>query len=230
MQNILLQISASVTEALTEKYVIFLKFSPFILGALAVFLSGWILAELAALAIKGMARKLKLEIISEKIGLKRLLERSGYTLSPSHLIAHTLKMYLIFLFFIEATKVARLTQVADFLGTVIDYIPQVIIALFIMLVGVRIADSMQTFVSASLSFAKSSTSRVLGLGAKYTIITFSVLTALAQLKIAPILVQIMFIGFISMLALAGGLAFGLGGKDMIREILENVKRTEAKED
>ncbi len=226
MQTLLAQINGNVTQALAEKYILFLKFSPIVLGALAVFLAGWILAELAALAILSLARRLKLEIISEKIGLKRLLERSGAKLSPSQLVAKSVKGYLIFLFFIEATKIAGLTQVADFLTAVIGYIPEVIIAVFILLVGIRFADGFETFLATSFSFAESNTGRILGLGAKYTVITFTVLTALAQLKIAPILVQIMFIGFISMLALAGGLALGLGGKDVIKDLLEALKRKE----
>ena len=49
------------------------------------------------------------------------------------------------------------------------------------------------------------------------------MSALFQLKIAAGLVQILFTGFIAMIALAGGLAFGLGGKDVVKEFLEDLK-------
>ena len=88
---------------------------------------------------------------------------------------------------------------------------------------------MEALISTSLTFTKSRTAHVMGLAAKYTVVTFAVLAALAQLKITPILVQVMFIGFISMLALAGGLAFGLGGKDVVKELLEDVKKMEIRE-
>ena len=228
MENILLQITNNISEIIEAKYDSFIELAPYILGSLAIFLFGWILAELASRAIIGMSNKLKLEFISEKLGLKHLLKRTHAKVSPSRVIAKSVKGYLIFLFFIEATKVAQLTQVAEFLTSVIDYIPQVIIALFIILVGIRIGDGMEMVISTSLNFAKSTTANILGMAAKYTIITFAILASLSQLQIAEVLINTLFIGFVSMLALAGGLAFGLGGKDVVKELLEAVKRIELK--
>jgi hypothetical protein len=149
-------------------------------------------------------------------------------LGASHVVAKGVKGYLIFLFFIEATKVAQLTQIAEFLTKVLNYIPDVIIAIFIMLVGIRIGNTMQILISTSLSFAKSNTANVLGIAAKGTVITFAVLAALSELEIAAILIQTLFIGFVAMLTIAGGLAFGLGGKDVVKELLESIKKVEVK--
>ncbi|MFH1012189.1 MAG: hypothetical protein V1760_00355 [Candidatus Peregrinibacteria bacterium] len=226
MPQIIIQIGENISNAVYDKYVVFAQFSPFILGAIAIFLLGWILAELAARAITGMASALKLEAISKHLGLHQVLKRMHTKLSPSLLIAKTAKGYIMFLFFIEATRVAKLTKVADFLTEIFNYIPDLIIALFIMIVGVRFANFLQLITSTSLSFAKSSAAKVLGLAIKGSVITFTILTALAQLQIAPILVQILFIGFVSMLALAGGLALGLGGQGVVHEILEGFKRIE----
>lgn len=228
MQSIFLQITQNIATAVQDKYESFVRLSPFIFGALAVFLFGWILAELASRAILAMGHKIKLHYLAEKVGLKHFLERIKTKLSPTELIAKGVKGYLIFLFFIEATKVAQLTKIAEFLTEVINYVPDVIIASFIMLVGIHIGNAMQILISTSLNFARSSTAHALGLAAKYTVATFALLAALSQLKIAPILVQIMFIGFMAMLALAGGLAFGLGGKDVVKEVLEAIKKIELK--
>lgn len=228
MQNILLQITDNIIKIIEAKYDSFIELAPYILGSLAIFLFGWILAELASRSIIGMSNKLKLEFISKQLGLRHFLKRTHVSLSPSHVIAKSVKGYLIFLFFIEATKVARLTQVAEFLSSVINYIPEVIIALFIILVGIRIGDGMEIVISTSLNFAKSTTANILGMAAKYTIITFAILASLSQLQIAEVLINTLFIGFVSMLALAGGLAFGLGGKDVVKELLEAVKRIELK--
>jgi uncharacterized protein YacL len=151
-------------------------------------------------------------------------------MSPSALIAKSAKGYLIFLFFIEATKVAKLTEIAEFLTTVISYVPEVIIAVFIMLVGIRIGNTMEALISTSLSFAKSTTADALGVASKYTVVAFAVLAALSQLNIADILVQTLFIGFVSMLTIAGGLAFGLGGKDVVRELLESMRNVQVKKE
>lgn len=229
MEDLFFQITGNIANIVQSKYTSFVELAPFILGSIAIFLFGWILAELASKAILKMSEKLKLEWMSEKIGLKHFLSRTKTKLSPSHVIAKSIKGYLIFLFFIEATKVAKLTQVADFLGSVMGYVPDVLIAIFIMLVGIKIGNTMQLVISTSLSFAKSNTADVLGLAAKGTIIAFAILAALSELEIADILVQTLFIGFVSMLALAGGLAFGLGGKDVVKELLEAIKRVEVKQ-
>jgi len=156
------------------------------------------------------------------------MENAKATMSPSELIAQSLKGYLIFLFFIEATKIAQLTQIYEFLSTIMSYIPEVMIAIFIMLVGIRVGNITKDIISTSLNFAKSKTADALGMASKYIILTFAVLAALSQLQIATILIQTLFIGFVAMLTIAGGLAFGLGGKDVVRELLEAVKNVELK--
>jgi hypothetical protein len=230
MHEIIAKIIESLTNAIQSKYDSFVQMAPYIMGALAVFLFGWILAELASRAIMKMSKRVKLDWLAEKTGLKNVLERTKSKMSPSELIAKSVKGYLIFLFFIEATKVAKLTEIAVFLTKVISYVPEVIIAVFIMLVGIQIGSTMQAVISTSLSFAKSTTADALGVAAKYTVITFAVLAALSQLNIADILVQTLFIGFVAMLTIAGGLAFGLGGKDVVRELLESMKQVHIKRD
>ncbi|MFH0838413.1 MAG: hypothetical protein V1880_04080 [Patescibacteria group bacterium] len=226
MENLLNSIAKQITTVLEAKYDGFIELAPYVLGALGVFVLGYILAEIAAWAIVRMSRKIRLETLSEKTGLKNFLERTGVKQSPSLVIAKSLKAYLIFIFFIEATKIARLTEVAEFLARVRGYIPDIIIALFIILVGIRIGNTMAVVVETSLSITRSNTARALGIAAKSTVIAFAILAALSQLQIAEILVRILFIGFVSMLALAGGLAFGLGGKDVVKELLVALKNME----
>ena len=229
MENILVNITSSFVNAINSKIESVIVLAPYILGALAMFLFGWILAIIISRMILVLGHKIKLEVLSEKIGLKRLLDRQKSKMSASELIASVAKGYIIFLFFIEATKIAQLTQVADFLSKVISYIPSVIIAIFIMIVGIQIGNTLQAVISTSLNFAKANTANVLGIAAKYTMVTFAVLAALSQLQIAEILIQTLFIGFIAMITIAGGLAIGLGGKDFVKEFLEDIKEVKIKE-
>ncbi len=229
MDNLFQSIGIHVINAVNAKLERTIELAPYILGAVAVFLFGWVLAEIVYRLIMSLGHKLKLEHISEKIGLKHFLENQKMKLTPTEVIGRGVRGYLVFLFFIEATKIAQLTQVAEFLTRVINYIPEVIIALFIMLVGIRIGNTLQTLITTSMTFARANTAKALGLAARYTIITFAVLAALSQLQIADILVNVMFIGFIAFLTIAGGLAFGLGGKDLVAELLEDIKKVEMKE-
>ncbi len=229
MEAIFLQIGTGIINAINSKLEKTIEMAPFILGAIAVLLFGWILAEVVSRVIVNLGHKIHLETIADKIGLKHFLDRTKTKKTPSEVIASGVKGYLIFLFFIEATKIAKLTEIAEFLSVIYGYIPEVIIAIFIMLVGVRIGHTLQAVIVTSLSFAKANTANILGLAAKYTMIAFAVLAALSQLQIAEILINILFVGFIAMLTISGGLAFGLGGKDMVADLLDDVKKVELKE-
>lgn len=229
MENLFNSIAGRITSVVQAKYDSFIELAPFILGALGVFIFGLILAEIASRGIIAMSSRLKLEWMAEKLGLSHFLKHTKIKHTPSHVIAKSTKAYLIFLFFIEATRIAKMDEIANFLSTLIGYVPDLIIALFIVLVGIRIGNTVHSVISTSLSFAKATTASALGLAAKYTMIAFAVLAALSQLEIAEILIQTLFIGFVAMLTIAGGLAFGLGGKDVVKEVLEAVKKVEIKE-
>jgi hypothetical protein len=226
MENLIASIGEQMTSVLESNYHGFVELAPYILGALGVFVLGLIIAEFAAWIILRMSKKIRLEALSDKTGLSNFLKRAGVKRSPSLVIAQGLKAYLIFIFFIEATKIARMTEVAGFLAQVRGYIPDLIIALFIILVGLQIGNTLSIIVETSLSITRSNTARALGIATKSVVVTFAILAALSQLKIAEILIQILFIGFVSMLALAGGLAFGLGGKDVVKELLVAIKNLE----
>lgn len=229
MENIFNQILLSLQAAIQGQFQNYIELAPGFLGALGLMLAGYFIAHLSYKAIIAASEKLRLETLSEKIGLSHFLAKHNYRHTSSHVIAQSLKGYLIFLFFIEATKLAEFHQVSQFLNDVIGYVPEVIIAVLIMLVGIRMGNVMSGIIKTSFGFTKSSTANVLGIAAKYTILTFAVLAALSQLQIADILVQTLFVGFVAMLTLAGGLAFGLGGKDVVRELLEAIKKVEIRE-
>lgn len=229
MQNLLTQITSNLINAIESKLDRMIELAPYILGALSVFLFGWILAIMSEKLILSLGHKIKLEIFADKIGLKHFLERHKFILSSSEVVAKGTKGYLIFIFFVEATKIAQLTEVAEFLSKIVSYIPDVIIAIFIMLVGIRIGNTLESIISTSLNFTKTTTAYILGVAARYTMITFAVLAALSQLQIAEILIQTLFIGFIAMLTISGGLAFGLGGKDVVKELLNDLRENEVVE-
>jgi hypothetical protein len=226
VENLIASIGEQMTSVLESNYNGFVELAPYILGALGVFVLGLIIAEFASWIILRMSKKIRLEVLSDKTGLSNFLKRAGVKRSPSLVIAQGLKAYLIFIFFIEATKIARMTEVAGFLAQVRGYIPDLIVALFIILVGLQIGNTLSIIVETSLSITRSNTARALGIATKSTVVTFAILAALSQLQIAEILIQILFVGFVSMLALAGGLAFGLGGKDVVKELLVAIKNLE----
>ena len=98
MEQIFITITNNIANAIRDKYESFAQHAPYILGSIALFLFGWILAELASRAIIKTSDKIKLEWIADKVGLQHFLQRIKSKLGASHIIAKGVKGYLIFLF------------------------------------------------------------------------------------------------------------------------------------
>jgi hypothetical protein len=104
------------------------------------------------------------------------------------------------------------------------YIPNVIVAVIIGFVGIVISNLSADVVRQSSKSAGESASGSLAVFTRSTILFFTILIMLNQLGVAQDLIRIFFTGLIAMLAIAGGLAFGLGGKDHAREVLDELKK------
>ena len=133
---------------------------------------------------------------------------------------------VIVVFLMASFDVLGLTQVNEFLrNVVLSYLPQVIIAVLVLMVAVVIADAMQKIVLASAKAAHVRSAHLLGVITRWSIWIFAVLTALFQLGIAPSLIQTIVMGIVAGGALAIGLAFGLGGKEIAADIIEKTRHT-----
>ncbi len=217
-------IAGTFLDASRESLMKIVQVIPDALLALGIIILGWFLGSIASKGIQKLGNKLKLSFFSNKIGFSRLLVRANIKSPPSKVIGEFLKGYIIVIFVIGASNILGFSQIAEFLDDIIAYIPNVLIALIIVLFGTSVADTVSAIIGNTLRLAHSKAAKILSLVAKGIIVTFSVMAALFQMKIAADLVQILFAGLIAMIALAGGLAFGLGGKDVVRELLEDLKK------
>lgn len=205
-----------------------ITFWPNVLGALGVVVVGWLVAIALEKFIVKSSTKLRLGWVTEKLGLDKLMKKAEIKKHPAAIIGKLVKGYIFTMFLIGACNIVKLAQIATFLNNIIAYIPRMIVALIIVLIGIQISETVGAIVKGALNFASTYTAEVLSNVARYSIIFFSILAALVNLNIADSLVEILFVGFVTMMALAGGLAMGLGGKDLVREFLESLKEEDVK--
>lgn len=213
-----------ITSSLQNLWSAFIGFLPRFLGAIIVFLVGWLIAAVLAKLAAQIIRVLRIDQILEKIGFKRSLEKANLKLDSGKFIGELVRWFFIIVFLIAATDILNLSQVTEFLRDVLLYIPQVIVALLILLAAVLIANFLQKLVKASVEAAELKGANFLSAVTKWAILIFAILAALLQLGIVPALIQTIFTGFIAALAIAAGLAFGLGGKDLAAQILNRLKK------
>ena len=202
----------------------FVGFLPGLIGALIVFLIGWLIAILLGKLANQIIKALRIDAILEKIGFKKSLERANLKLDSGRFIGELVKWFFIIVFLMAATDILELPQVTEFLRGVLLYIPNLIVAVLILLAAVLIANFLQRLVKASIEAAGLRSANFLAGVAKWAVMVFAVLAALLQLGIVPALIQTLFTGLIAALVISSGLAFGLGGKEVAIEILNKLKR------
>ncbi|PIZ57728.1 hypothetical protein COY23_01045 [bacterium (Candidatus Torokbacteria) CG_4_10_14_0_2_um_filter_35_8] len=195
---------------------------PSIIGAIIILAIGWLVSATVGKIVTKIIELVKIDKAFEKIGIKKAAEESGMEFSMSKLFGWLIKWFLLLVFFLAATNILGLNQVANFINDILRYIPNVIVAVLILMVGTLFADFLYRLVRSGTKATGIPSASFLASVAKWTVLIFSTMVALAQLKIA--LVETLFTGIVAMFAIAGGIAFGLGGKDLAKELLEKVKQ------
>ncbi len=139
-------------------------------------------------------------------------------------ILETLRWALIVVFLVPALEIWGLSQAISLLNQFLIYLPNVIIAVIIAFVGFIVSNLTADLVKQSIKTITAKSANSLAMFTKGVIIFFTILIVLNQLGVAQDLIKILFTGIVIMISLAGGLAFGLGGKDVAKEVLENLKK------
>ncbi len=202
-----------------------MNYLPKLAFAVLLLIIGLILASLLGKIITNITKKLKLDKILTTIGLKTKLEGIGIYLTLSGLLGWIVKWFVIIAVLLTISDILNLTTVSVFLTEVLLYIPNVLVAVIILIIGLVVGNFVSELVGKSINasdFVNPASARMLRITTKWLIIFFASMAALSQLDIAPGLIQSLFTGIIMMFSLAGGLAFGLGGKDKAREIINNL--------
>lgn len=217
--------SDAVILAIADSLSAFGRVLPNVVGAILIFSIGWLIAGIVKNVTLKVLKVLQLEPFAEKVGIADALKKVGTTVSPPELIGELIKWIIVLVFLAPAVEILGLRQVTSILNSVLLYIPNVLVAVIIVMVGVIFADLTSQFVHGSATALGATTSKALAAISKYAITIFAFLAALTQLGIAQQLIATLFTGFVAMIAIAGGLAFGLGGKETAAEILDALKKS-----
>jgi small-conductance mechanosensitive channel len=202
----------------------FIGFIPGLLGAIIIFVIGWLVGSVIGKAIAQLVNILKVDKLFDSAGANDFMNRAGLKLNVSGFIGGIVKWFIIIVFLMAALQIVGLTQVNDFLReAVLYYLPKVIIASLVLVIATILADAMKKLVHASAQAANVRSAKMLGSITLYAIWGFALIIALSELGIATAFMQILFTGFIAALAIALGLSFGLGGKDAAARVIENVR-------
>jgi hypothetical protein len=187
-----------------------------LVGVIGIVLGNWV----KTLTVKSL-QMLRFETLIKDSQFKAFLLKADVTQRVEEVIGSILKWLIVLTFFIAATNIIGLSAVSAVLAGVLSYIPNVISAVIVMAIGILLAGLVEGVVKGALASVDLKTSRLMGKIASYTIVTITTLAAFSELKIASAFINILFIGFVSMLALGFGLAIGLGAKEVVGQALSD---------
>lgn len=201
-----------------------IMFIPNLVVALVIFIVGWLIGVGVGRVVKQVVDALRVDQALRPTGIERALSRAGFQLSSGKFLGFLVEWFFIVVFLVASLQVLGLTQVNLFLtNVVLGYLPNVIVAVLILLVAAVIAEATERVVAGSARAAALNAAGFLGKVARYAIWISAILAALAQLNVATVFVQTLFTGVIIAISLAVGLAFGLGGQASAAHYLESLR-------
>ena len=199
---------------------------PQIIGALLILLIGWIVAKvIKKLVVKGL-KLVRFNYLTDKVGIEKFLSEGGVKVSFIDVIG-TLVYWIIMLVVILATlNSLKLTAASTLFNEIMLYIPNIIVAIIILILGIYFARLVSQVLITSLKNMQEKTAAIIGNIAYYAIIVLTVFIILGQLNIAEQIVNNAFILVFGAICLALGLAFGLGGKEWASDIIKKYLKKE----
>lgn len=210
-------------QALQSLWQGFLGFIPKIVGAIIIFVIGWFIAIWIGKLVAEILKKLRLDRIFEKGKWDEALEKADFRMKMSDFIGGIVKWVLIIVFLLAAVEILGLTQFAIFLRAIVGWLPNLVVAAAIFVVAVIVADISEKLVRAIVGKMNVNYVKLIGNIVRWAIWIFAILAILSQLGVAKDIVQILVTGFVALIVISCSIAFGLGGKDLAREVLENFK-------
>lgn len=199
-------------------------FLPLIIGSVIVFVVGLVVATALGKTVEQIIKVLKVDSFLSKLAFEQALERAGWKLNSGAFLGGLVRWFIIIAFLLASINILgdRFKPISDFLISVLTYLPNVVVAALILIIGALVADFTEKLVRGSVE-AVGYKGSIAGIAVRWGIWVFAISAALLQLQIAKELVAIVLTPVVFALALAFGLAFGLGGKGAATDFLDKMR-------
>ena len=211
-------------EGLQNLWKSILGFVPNLIGVIIVFIIGWFISVGIGKLIASVLQKLKVDRLLDAKGLKEVLERAEIKIKPSEFIGAICKWILVIVFLLVAVEILGFVEFAGFLKSILAYLPNVVVAVLILVVTVILVDIVEKIVRTAVEGIKVGYGHLASAIIKWSIWIFAILAILHQLGVARPFMETLFTGIVAMLVLAIGISFGLGGKEVAADILQNLRK------
>ena len=190
-----------------------------VLLMIIILIVGWMISKVIKSLVVRILKAVKLDDLSERIELDNLLAKGGIQYSLSELIGVICYWLALLVTFVVAINAIGLTVAADLLNTVVLYIPNVIAAMFVLILGIFVASLLKSIVQTAANNAGIAQSNLLGKVVEIAVAVFAIAIALQQLNIGARIIELAISVLLGSIGLAVALAFGIGCKDIAAKIM-----------
>lgn len=210
----------AITTAATNVAINIFNFLPTLIGAILILVIGVIVANWIKRVVKKLLELVKINKLIQNSGVQDFFEQADVQGKAEEGISEVFRWLVLLVFFIAAMNVVGLGAVSSLLTNVLQYVPRVISASLVLAAGILVAGWVERVIKGAVGSLGAATGRLLGKIGSWTIVIFVALAAISELGIAAYFINTMFIGVVAMLSLGFGLAFGLGAKDIVGQVLK----------
>jgi hypothetical protein len=197
---------------------------PRIIGFAVVLIIGWIISSLLARGVQALLHAVKFNELARRSGFADFVQKMGVRNDSAGVIASIVKWCVRLITLVVAFDTLGLPAVSNVLNQLLLWLPNLIVALVVLVIGGLAANALSQLVRGTSAKAGFTNSDMLATVTRVAVWGFAIIVAITQLGIATTLINTLVIGLIGAMALAFGLAFGLGGRDRAARMLDSMGR------
>jgi hypothetical protein len=220
MQTQITEWSAALMTSMAAAMAMFFSAIPKILGFLVIVIVGWIIASLVERGVAALLRAVKFNDLARRSGLADFVEKMGTGTDSAGMIGMVVKWFIRLIALVVAFDALGLPAVSEVLRELLLWLPNVIVAIVVLVIGGLVARALGNLVRGATAEAGMGSPDTLARVASGIVWAFAIVVAVNQIGIAKELVNTLFMAFVGALAVAAALAFGLGGRETAAEIVK----------
>jgi hypothetical protein len=202
----------------------FLAAIPRVIGFAVVLIVGWIISSLIARGVQALLHAVKFNDLARRSGFADFVHNMGVRDDSAGVIASIAKWFVRLITLVVAFDTLGLPAVSTVLQQLLLWLPNLIVALVVLVIGGLAAKALSQLVRGASAEAGFTNPDVLATVTRVAIWGFTIVVAVNQLGIATTLINTLLVGLVGAFALAFGMAFGLGGRDRAAQILQRAGR------
>ena len=193
-----------------------------VLLVIIILIIGWVIAKIIRTLVTKVLRIIKLDQLSDRVELDNMLARGGISYSLSELLGVICYWLALLVTFVVAINAVGLTIAADLLNRIVLYVPNIIAAIFILILGMFVATLLSNIIKTAANNAGLSQTKLLSKVVEIVVVIFTIAIALEQLGIAAKIIELIISIVLASIGLSVALAFGLGCRDMAAKFISDL--------